>query len=121
MSHQLSPATHLLLIRYGSGSSPETVSPPARPEPQRAALPAPATPAPDPLRGPRAEPYSVRRVPSVGGVKLIGHDGRGFPMVELRIPAQKFKRSMVLRMQQWLRDNDDGPRMEIVRPETPDA
>ena len=57
---------------------------------------------------PKGDPYEVKRFPAVrGGVLLVGYDGRGDVMLELRIPARQFTARMVDRMRRWLREHDD--------------
>lgn len=72
-------------------------------------LDAPPPPATEPA------PYEVRVRRSVGGtVTLVGHNGRGEPMSEWRMPREKLSARIVERFGRWCRDNDDGPSVHIV-------
>lgn len=66
----------------------------------------------------KRDPYTIERHPTVDGVLLIGFDGRGDPMVELRVSARLYSDRMVESMRQWMREHNadlaSGP-VEIVR------
>lgn len=69
---------------------------------------APAMPPERPAR--RKAPYTVERFPSVqGSILLVGYDGRGEVMVELRLPEAKVTPRTAARMRRWLIENDDAP------------
>lgn len=58
----------------------------------------------------RREPYAIERYPAIqGGVLLIGYDGRGEVMIELRVPATRYSDTMVDRMRRWMKRNDEPP------------
>lgn len=65
----------------------------------------------------RREPYTVERFPTIeGGVLLIGYDGRGEVMLELRVSRHRFNERMIPRMRQWMmRNDDDMPMLAAVR------
>jgi hypothetical protein len=69
-----------------------------------------AAPAPTPVRPPmRGEPYAVERYAGVNGsVNLIGRDGRGEIMLELRVSERKVNRRMIGQMIGWLKKHDGG-------------
>lgn len=63
---------------------------------------------PQPVR--KRDPYAVERFPSVnGGVLLVGYDGRGEVMIELRVSAARYSERMVDKMRRWVQANDDAP------------
>lgn len=58
----------------------------------------------------RRDPYAIERFPSVNGaILLVGYDGRGEVMLELRIPATKYSERTVDKMRRWLKVNDEAP------------
>lgn len=83
--------------------------PPVRPLRTLAGAPIPPS-----LRAPsftprRREAYTIERYPTVdNGVLLIGYDGRGEVMVELRVSARRFNERMIDRMRRWMKANDDS-------------
>ena len=67
-----------------------------------------------PLPLPPPEPYEVRVRETIGDTAtLIGHDGRGLPMAEFRVPRQKLSPGTVEWVAQWCRAND-GADLRIV-------
>lgn len=70
--------------------------------------------APPPAATPPA-PYEVRVRQGLGEtVTLVGHDGRGEPMSEWRMPRGKLSARAIEGFGQWCRENDDGPSLHIV-------
>lgn len=69
---------------------------------------------PPPAEPPRS--YEVRIRYSVGGtVSVVGHDGKGEPMMELRLAKRHLRPAMLKRMESWCRAHDDDPNLQIVR------
>lgn len=57
----------------------------------------------------RRPPYAVERHPATAGsILLIGFDGRGDVMVELRLPVSRFSAGTIDRMRRWMMQNDDA-------------
>lgn len=71
---------------------------------------------PAPIR--KREPYTVERYPCVqGGILLVGYDGRGEVVLELRVPATRFSDRMLDKMRRWLKANDDQPAPLAIVPD----
>lgn len=80
--------------------------PPLRPTPLAASVP-PSLRAPN-FTPRRRAPYTIERYPTIdNGVLLIGYDGRGEVMVELRLSARRFNERTVDKMRRWMKANDD--------------
>jgi hypothetical protein len=63
----------------------------------------------------RHEPYSVEQYPATPGTALlVGYDGRGEYMLELRLPEQRVTARSVEGFRSWMRENDSPP-LAIVR------
>lgn len=64
----------------------------------------------------KGKPHDVEILPSVrGSVVLIGYDRSGDVMVEFRMPRSRLTQRIVDRLARWVRDNDDGPTLGIIR------
>lgn len=55
----------------------------------------------------RRDAYSIERFPAVaGGVHLVGYDGHGGVMVEVRLPAHQYTEDTMEEMRAWMMRND---------------
>lgn len=80
-------------LRVIPGISPPTVPPPSPP----------------------ARSYEVRVRRSVGEAAfLIGHDGRGETMMEVRVAPKHVTADLVRRIEMWCREHDAGPELEAI-------
>ncbi len=66
-----------------------------------------------PPRAERPKSYEVRVRRCIGCVSLVGHDGRGEPMLEVRIARRHISPSMIKNIEQWCRDNDTAPAVAL--------
>lgn len=56
----------------------------------------------------KREPYAIERHPTIdGAVLIVGFDGRGDVMLEVRISASRFSEGMIEKMRRWLKAHDD--------------
>lgn len=68
---------------------------------------------PPPSEPPRSYEVRIRR--TVGGtVCLVGHNGRGEPVMELRIAEAHLRPDVVQRIQEWCRAFDVAPALGLV-------
>jgi len=67
------------------------------------------------------EPYSVEQFPAFRGeVHLVGYDGNGEVMIEVRLAPRHMSRELVGRLQDWMQEQDSASpglrsRVSLVR------
>lgn len=61
------------------------------------------------------ESYEVRIRFAVGDtVSLVGHNGRGDPMIEVRMSRHHMSPAIVTRVESWCRSHDDTPDITLL-------